>query len=44
MGNQKNCVKKHDRYRIDGEARKERKRENMINLREKNINGMKCGG
>ena len=35
MGNQKKCATKHDRNRTDGEARKERKRENMRKLREK---------
>ena len=35
MGNRRNCGKKHDHTRNDEEARKEKKHENMRNLREK---------
>ena len=35
MGNQNKCATKHDYTRTDGEARKDRKRENMRKLRAK---------
>ena len=35
MGNRRNCGKKHDCTGTDEEARKDKKRENMRNLREK---------
>ena len=35
MGNRRNCERKCDRTRTDGEAKKEIKRENMRKLREK---------
>ena len=35
MGNRRNCERKYDRTRTDGESKKEIKRENVRKLREK---------